>query len=345
MKITRQQGLRHAFGLLPMVLLVLAGYGCKETSTANPPVDTSDSEAVLCDSAITTDLHLNNDETQDCSSPNSDLSVHPVRDARMDEGNEDEGQTQGEGEASEGEGEDPPLPHYVLRGGSFQSDFLVNSRTRENKPDWGGVDIGVRCASDSVESIRPSYRDSFLCFDAGEFVMGSDTAPMEMPTHSVTVFRFCIMRSEVTASQYLECITSGNCDNNTSGGDSCALDVDELERPINCQPRDDLKKFCEYAGGRLPTEAEWEFAATSEGTTAPYPWGHEAVTCDAAVVGRDACGNLTSKMPCSQTAGNSQQGICDLIGNVREWVEDCWHTNYNNAPSNSAPWSDDCLIE
>ena len=73
------------------------------------------------------------------------------------------------------------------------------------------------------------------------------------------------------------------------------------------------------SGGHLPSESEWEFVARSGGQDIPFPWGNDTLTCTFADYGN--CEYGLSPV-CSHTPGNSQQGLCDLLGNVAEWVMD-----------------------
>ena len=173
--------------------------------------------------------------------------------------------------------------------------------------------------------------------------MGSTGEPYEQPVHTVTVPDFEMTETEVTVVQYAECVTAGVC----SAPNTCTNcnwnDSGYEDHPVNGVDWNQAKDFCTWVGGWLPTEAEWEYAARSGGQDITYPWGDETATCEYAVMddGGSGCGTGKTMEVCSKTLGNTNQGLCDMAGNVWEWVEDDWHDNYNDAPIDGSAWVDD----
>lgn len=101
------------------------------------------------------------------------------------------------------------------------------------------------------------------------------------------------------------------------------------------------REYCQWAGGRLCSESEWEYAARNGSSNATYPWGDTDPTCDDAVFSGDGCWPSAPSGACSEPAGNDTWGVCDLAGNVSEWVEDDWHYyDYTGAPTNGSAWVD-----
>jgi formylglycine-generating enzyme required for sulfatase activity len=143
----------------------------------------------------------------------------------------------------------------------------------------------------------------------------------ESPQHSVTLDGFWIDRTEVTNAQYALCVKDGGCRQSRLANDpSCNGD----DFPVAGIPWQDAANYCAWAGGRLPTEAEWEYAARgAEGHV--YPWGN-MFDCAGGNFGDDftACddGYVNTAPVGSFPEGVSWCGALDMAGNVWEWVSD-----------------------
>lgn len=201
---------------------------------------------------------------------------------------------------------------------------------------------GCPKGSDSDEEVRPDTDTDWVTIPGGTFQMGSTTGwPNEAPVHTVTVRTFAMMKTEVTLNLWAECVAGGGCLEMTG----CYVDVPDGDAPLTCVNWIQAREYCAWAGGRLPAEAEWEYAARSGGQPIPYPWGEEPATCAYAVMNEEtappACGMFVPWAACSKPDGNTDQGLCDMAGNVWEWVEDDWHDGYDGAPEDGSAWVDD----
>ncbi len=178
--------------------------------------------------------------------------------------------------------------------------------------------------------------------EGGTFGMGDNGPTTSEPPHSVDVPSFELMKTEVTVAQYAKCVEESQCSAPGVSSDWCNWDVQgRLKHPVNCVARLQAAEFCEWSLGRLPSEAEWEYAACSAGTDDQYPWGWADGSCDRAVIWDYSglgCGAGGTWPVCGKQAGNSAQGICDLGGNVFEWVQDWYHPNYQGAPADGSAW-------
>jgi formylglycine-generating enzyme required for sulfatase activity len=164
----------------------------------------------------------------------------------------------------------------------------------------------------------------------GTFQMGAADLPDATPIHQVTVPSFRIARTEVSTCQYRACADAGACMFPAGGSfDGPVLGVDLAAA---CA-------FCSFAGGRLCSEAEWEYAARNGAKGTLYPWGDQTPTCQHGVFSDAAlgCASPSSLPGCSRPAGNDDWGVCDLAGNAWEWVQDCYLGTYDGAPADGSP--------
>jgi formylglycine-generating enzyme required for sulfatase activity len=200
-------------------------------------------------------------------------------------------------------------------------------------------------------SLEPGelFRDCESCPELvvvppGDFVMGSNDTPYEKPEHPISIRKpFAIGRREVTFAEWDRCTDTGACrvrpeDHGWGRGD----------RPVINVSWEDAKLFVAWLSQktgqkyRLPSEAEWEYAARA-GTRTPFWWGRELGMGHAQC---DACGSPIKQqvVPTGSFRPNGF-GLYDTSGNAAEWVEDCWNDSYRNAPKDAAPWtSGDCRL-
>jgi len=173
--------------------------------------------------------------------------------------------------------------------------------------------------------------------------MGSEDGDSdEMPVHIVMVPTFEMGKTQVTVDQYRACVDAGAC-TAPSTSEWCNWgQSDRGKHPINCVDWHQAQAYAKWAGGRLPSEAEWEYAARSGGRDWKYPWGNENATCERAVMddgSGNGCGRGNTTWPvCSKPKGNTTHGLCDMAGNVWEWVQDWYHDSYKGAPTDGSAW-------
>jgi formylglycine-generating enzyme required for sulfatase activity len=189
----------------------------------------------------------------------------------------------------------------------------------------------------------------WVALAGGTFQMGANNGDEdETPIREVTVANFEMLEKEVTVSQFQDCVEAGACVVPRSYDERCNWGEPGYgDHPVNCVSWPEAFDYCQWAGGRLPTEAEWEFAARSRGQDFDYPWGDEAPTCDKAVFNDRApappgmgCGTRRTWEPCSRRAGNTHQGLCDMAGNLAEWVQDVYFGTYEGAPNDGTARED-----
>lgn len=186
-----------------------------------------------------------------------------------------------------------------------------------------------------TDAVRgPGSEVRWVSIPAGTFTMGfncyvqdGSCDPNERPEHRVTISAFQMAETETTIAQYREFarkMRGGAMP--TEAGEGLGDDF-----PAKGVSWHDAEGFCAWSGGRLPTEAEWEYAARGGKRGLKYPWGDNLTHEDANFAeagGRDRWKGLA---PVGQFAPNGY-GLYDMIGNATEWVAD-WMGSYPAGPT------------
>ena len=180
----------------------------------------------------------------------------------------------------------------------------------------------------------------------GTFRMGDlsgDGFDDEKPVHSVTVPAFSMGKYEVTFAHWDACVADGGCGGYTPNDEGWGRG----HRPVINVSWDDIQGFIDWLNDktdgnfRLPTEAEWEYAARA-GSTTKYSWGNRIGSNRANC---DGCGSRWDDdrtAPVESFPANAW-GLHDMHGNVGEWVQDCSNDSYAGAPTDGRAWmSGDC---
>ncbi|PJG55028.1 hypothetical protein CVM73_10620 [Bradyrhizobium forestalis] len=180
----------------------------------------------------------------------------------------------------------------------------------------------------------PAVREpEMIAIRGGSFAMGSNDDPTERPVHQVTIKPFSIGKYPVTVREWNECAAANACSFTAIGKD---------DAPVSNVSWTDAQQYAAFLSQatkkryRLPSEAEWEYAARG-GTQTKYWWGDKL---QPGMAGCKDCGDLAAEQPAKVGSFKPNPfGLHDMGGGVDQWVEDCWHKNYQGAPVDGSAWS------
>jgi formylglycine-generating enzyme required for sulfatase activity len=215
-------------------------------------------------------------------------------------------------------------------------------------------------SSDSERALKPgkSFREcardcpEMVVVPKGEFTMGSPSDEEgryanEGPLHRVTIARpFAASKFEVTFADWDACVSVGGCPQEGRASDA---GWGRGRQPVIYLSWDDAQAYVAWLSRmtgkayRLLTEAEYEYAARA-GTTTAYSWGGEIGRNNANCMGCGSQWDGKQPAPAGSFAANAF-GLYDMLGNVWEWVDDCYHDNYDDGapPTDGSAWTaSDC---
>lgn len=215
----------------------------------------------------------------------------------------------------------------VIAALAFQHHATPAKPTTTIIQDSSKADGGSTLPAMSATSTGP-------CPASMALIPGGEFTTVETREHA-RVTAFCLDRTEVTVAAYDTCVRSGDCSaaylSHQTGTHAPVEDslcngasAEYANHPANCIDWNQADTYCSAMGLRLPTDAEWEWAARSGVNAWTYPWGNEPPDNRACWYKRDGtCG--VASFP----AGDNPWGVHDLSGNVLEWTSGFYNGNAN----------------
>jgi serine/threonine-protein kinase len=221
---------------------------------------------------------------------------------------------------------------------------IVHNAVLPNRPKTKAIWPGTR-HRDALDGAWMVY------VPPGAFVMGhNDGMPDERPSRRVQLNEgFWIDQYEVTTERFQQCVQAGACPHPTKVSTKCNWGVSgKQQHPINCISWIEASQYCKWANKELPTEAQWEKAARSTDQRL-YPWG--ASNPDPLRIGRiytadDAAKHSDKHQPTEvvgdRPVGAGPYGTQGQIGNLYEWVADCYEADFYSKSPSINPYNDSC---
>lgn len=186
------------------------------------------------------------------------------------------------------------------------------------------VEDGIHsCPESAAQQLELRWRG----VPGGTFRPGS--LDLRTQNAEVSIDAFEMMEREVTAAAYQRCVDSNVCDPTLASSADGVDDPSNMqfeELPVASATWDRARRFCWYVGGRLPSGHEWEYAMRNAGRDIEYPWGSAPADCHTSVLALPPsdgaeCPSSGLQPGCSRQADITEQGICDLVGNLTEITE------------------------
>jgi formylglycine-generating enzyme required for sulfatase activity len=203
------------------------------------------------------------------------------------------------------------------------------------------------CTAEQDKDLCPKM----IVVPSGSFMMGSppnEGLTDELPQHPVTIAQpFAVATVELTFDEWNTCVQYGDCAKAANSG------FGEKQQPVISVSWDDAQRYVAWLSRvtgktyRLLTEAEYEYAThaviETTATETAYPWGNDIELNGKAMANCRGCGSeWDGKTAPVGSFSPNKFGLYDMVGNVYEWVEDCYHPNYKDAPGDGSDWTAGC---
>ncbi len=229
-----------------------------------------------------------------------------------------------------------PAPTPAEADTSQSSDHLQplgqQARSAADPMVAGQIPLSPGAVQGGLQTFKPATlpmvaEPRMITLPGGILRMGSNEDQSERPVHTVLIEPFLMGRTAVTVAEWQACVDARACMLQPKG---------RPEQPVTNVSWDDANRYAAWLSAatgkpyRLPTEAEWEYAARA-GTETRYAWGNAMLPGKARCKG---CGEPVSMQnpPAVESYPPNPFGVYGMGGGVAEWVADCWHRDYGDAP-------------